>query len=82
MAGGKVETDPVVLAEHCERFMEGTKKLYDNAPNEGDMWFFELYHHLNDCAAALRKRATPHQPTEPMAPQAAVFEKAIWKAGA
>lgn len=30
-------------------------KLYESGPNEGVMWFFELYHHLTDCAAALRR---------------------------
>lgn len=52
MAGGEVETDPEKLAEHCENLMEGAKKLFDE---RGDMWFFELFHHLNDCAAALRR---------------------------
>lgn len=52
MAGGKVETDPDKLAQSCEQFREGAKKYYEES--KGDMWFFELYHHLNDCAAALR----------------------------
>lgn len=56
MAGGKVETDPKILAENCELFARGTKRKYD-ADDRGDMWLFELYHHLNDCAAALRKAA-------------------------
>lgn len=56
MAGGKVETDPVKLAEHCEAFMRGAKRKY-NADDDGDMWLFELYHHLDDCAAALRRAA-------------------------
>jgi hypothetical protein len=42
------------LAERCERFMGGTKRLYEIEPNKGDMWFFELYHHLKDCADALK----------------------------
>lgn len=54
MAGGTVETDPVVLAEHCESFMTGTRRRYDRG--SGDMWFFELYHHLADCAAALKRQ--------------------------
>jgi hypothetical protein len=57
MAGGKVETDPVRLAQNSEALREGAKKLFDDGPNKGDMWFFELYHHLSDCAAALRKQA-------------------------
>jgi hypothetical protein len=55
MAGGIKETDPTKLAEHCERFKVGTMKLFDSGSREGDMWFFELFHHLNDCAEALRK---------------------------
>ena len=47
MAGGVVETDPVKLAANCENFMRGVKQLYENEPNKGDMWFFELFHHLN-----------------------------------
>lgn len=52
MAGGVRETDPEKLAQHCDNFMKGAKKLYDEGP--GDMWLFELYHHLHDCADALR----------------------------
>lgn len=48
------ESDSEELAKRCIRFMEGTKRLYDG-PMKGDMWMFELYHHLSDCAAALRK---------------------------
>lgn len=59
MAGGVKETDPERLAESCENFMKGTKRLYDGdgrfgSTMKGDMWLFELFHHLNDCAAALR----------------------------
>lgn len=50
----EIETDPEKLAKNCESLMDGAKKLYDQST---DMWFFELYHHLNDCAAALRKSA-------------------------
>jgi len=56
MAGGIVESDPEVLARHCENFMQGAKKIWD-AQEKGDMWLFELYHHLDDCATALRKCA-------------------------
>ncbi len=55
MAGGKVETDPEILAAHCKLFAAGAKKQYD-ADSKGDMWLFELFHHLNDCANALRKK--------------------------
>ena len=41
------------LIRRCESFMEGTKKLYETSG--GDMWFFELFHHLDDCRAALAK---------------------------
>lgn len=51
MAGGVKITDQKVLAEHCKNFMLGAKKQYDEGP--GDMWLFELYHHLDDCANAL-----------------------------
>lgn len=51
MAGGIKETDPERLAKQCENLREGAKKIYDEG---GDMWFFELYHHLTDCADALR----------------------------
>jgi hypothetical protein len=55
MAGGIIERDPVKLAETCERFQDGTKRLFDKhgGPMYGDMWLFELYHHLADCRAAL-----------------------------
>lgn len=53
MAGGNIETDLERLAKTCENFQVGIKKLYDDGP--GDMWLFELYHHLTDCADALRK---------------------------
>lgn len=56
MAGGKKETDPEVLAKHCELFAQGAKRKYD-AEAGGDMWLFELFHHMNDCAEALRKQA-------------------------
>lgn len=51
MAGGVKETDPINLARHCESFKTGAKVLFDE---RGDMWFFELFHHLDDCAEALR----------------------------
>lgn len=54
MAGGVTETDPEKLAATCEDFMKGAKKLYEEGPVKCDMWFFELYHHLSDCAAALK----------------------------
>lgn len=57
MAGGIVETDPEKLANTCENFQKGAKQLFEVGPNKGDMWFFELYHHLTDCANALRKVA-------------------------
>lgn len=64
MAGGIVETNPLKLAEYCDDFKKGTKRLYDGDRNgmkacKGDMWFFELYHLLDDCAKALRSSATP-----------------------
>jgi len=43
------------LAKRCRSFMKGTKRMYDGERSshlKGDMWFFELYHHLNDCAIA------------------------------
>lgn len=58
MPGGIKETDPEKLAHTCEQFMKGAKRLFDGErlrEVKGDMWFFELYHHLNDCADALRK---------------------------
>lgn len=60
MAGGVVETDPVKLAKYCRSFMQGAKRLYEGdriKATKGDMWFFELYHHLEDCATALEKSA-------------------------
>ena len=57
MAGGVRITDPIELARQCEQFKAGAKKLYEGS--DGDMWFFELFHHLEDCAAALREKPTP-----------------------
>lgn len=67
MAGGIVETDKAKLAENCRSFMKGTKRFYDGGPTEGDMWFFELYHHLEDCADALTAPATPTSINAPKA---------------
>lgn len=55
MAGGIVETDPAKLAAHCENFRNGVERLYQHGPMKDDMWLFELYHHLTDCAAALSR---------------------------
>jgi hypothetical protein len=55
MAGGVEEADPKKLAASCENFKRGAKKLYEVGPMQGDMWLFELYHHLTDCAAALSR---------------------------
>lgn len=58
MAGRIKETDPETLAARCESFMKGARRLYDGkrlSGCKGDMWFFELFHHLNDCANALRE---------------------------
>jgi hypothetical protein len=54
MASGKKETDPETLARYCDQFKCGAQKYYDAGPTRNDMWFFELYHHLSDCADALR----------------------------
>lgn len=64
MAGGKIETDPAVLAHHCDNFMNGTKRKYE-AEGRGDMWLFELYHHLSDCASALRRVAVEVRSKKP-----------------
>lgn len=29
MAGGKTETDPIILAGYCDSFKNGTKELFD-----------------------------------------------------
>ena len=43
------------LAARCESFAVGTKRMYEReGERKGDMWFFELWHHLNDCTKALR----------------------------
>lgn len=63
MAGGVKETDPIKLAAHCENFMKVTKRLYDGKrlrSMKGDMWLYELYYHLQDCADALRVAAKSH----------------------
>lgn len=57
MAGGIVENDPKILAKHCEMFKLGAKRKYDKGLMVGDMWLFELYHHMEDCAVALRAYA-------------------------
>lgn len=41
------------LARRSWLFMEGARRLYDH---KGDMWFFELWHHLSDCYEALALR--------------------------
>ena len=58
MAGGIKETDPEKLAAYCENFMKGAQRIYegDAVRTKGDMWFFELHHHLQDCADALRAK--------------------------
>ncbi len=48
------------LLERNAHLMEGVKKYYEES--DGDMWFFELYHHLNDFAAALKERAPERNP--------------------
>ena len=53
MAGGVKITDAAELARHCDHFKIAAKSLYKSSG--GDMWFFELFHHLDDCADALRK---------------------------
>ena len=61
MAGGIIETDPEKLAKICESFMKGAHRLYDGerlSGCKGDMWFFELFHHLNDCSHALRSQGS------------------------
>lgn len=61
MAGGKIETNPIILAGQCDSFKNGAKVLFDKGPLAGDMWLFELYHHLTDCANALRTQSdNPH----------------------
>jgi hypothetical protein len=59
------EDTPETLADRCENFMNGTKRLFDGerlSGTKGDMWFFKLYHHLDACAAALRKSPDCVQP--------------------
>jgi hypothetical protein len=51
--------DLAKLTARCENFKNGTKKLFEGGPTKGDMWFFELYHHLTDCAAALGNLPLP-----------------------
>jgi hypothetical protein len=64
MAGGKIETDPEKLATICDNLKKGAEKLFENGAKAGDMWFFELYHHLTDCANALRKQGGAGQPVD------------------
>lgn len=61
------DRDPAKLARECGLFMLGAKRLYDGdrlRGCKGDMWFFELYHHLDKCRAAL---AAAEQVREPEA---------------
>jgi hypothetical protein len=56
------EINPEQLAKRCESFQQGTKRLFEGErikAMKGDMWLFELYHHLTDCAAVLRKCNAP-----------------------
>lgn len=51
------ENERELLVKRCESFMTGAKRFYDGEKtivHPGDMWFFELYHHLNNCAIALK----------------------------
>lgn len=48
-------TDPKELIKHCELFKSGAKRMYDGQGDKADMWLFELYHHLDDCAKALNE---------------------------
>lgn len=48
------------LADRAADFRLGTRKYYeDRGPNNGDMWFFELWHFLGDAEVALRGEAAP-----------------------
>ena len=54
-------TDLSELAKHCDLFKKGAKKMYDAQGERADMWLFELYHHLDDCAAAFRRKKIDQQ---------------------
>lgn len=39
------------LARRSALFAAGARRLYEEGNMKGDMWLFELWHHLNDVAA-------------------------------
>ena len=47
-------TEQAELARKCALFAAGTKRIYDDQGARADMWYFELWHHLNACSDALR----------------------------
>jgi hypothetical protein len=50
------EIDTAELARKAALFREGTRRLFEAGANEGDMWFFELWHFLGDVQEALGPR--------------------------
>ena len=41
------------IVKKLRALMDGAKKLYNEPPNDGDMWFFELFHALDEAATLI-----------------------------
>jgi hypothetical protein len=65
------------LASRCEALMKGCEKLYKSGPNEGDMWFFELYHHLREAADQLRSQGLENCDADSLANQPAAVPQQL-----
>ena len=57
--GDQKSISAAMLAQRCRAFMDGAKQIYNAQGARADLWFFALYHHLDQCADALEGRRSP-----------------------